>query len=376
MSNIIIYRDNLFKYSENFISDHYENLTSYRPYLLGRKIADQACEYSNYRYHAYKERNTSKIAQLLFYAGIYGARFNRYVEKVNPSLIHAHFATDATDVVTLARKMAIPLVVTLHGYDVNKNDSFHFSNGFAGRRYLVKRSYLKSHCSKFIAVSEYIRNKAIKIGYPEDKIIVNKLGINLDKFRRSRDNVSLGKIVFVGRLVEKKGVKFLLESLNLIKNSQDFTCEIIGDGPLLTFLQQYVTDNQLNVTFLGAKSREYVRSAMSSAAFLCMPSMPALDGDNEGLPVVAMEAQAVGCPIVAFRQGPIVEAVKEGQTALLANPGDVGDFAQCIAGLLTNENKVLGLSAAATKFAHENFDISQQTKNLEGIYDELLGCKK
>ena len=128
----------------------------------------------------------------------------------------------------------------------------------------------------------------------------------------------------------------------------------------------------VNAIFLGKQPRERVKEEMARARVLCMPSIRASSGDNEGLPIVALEAQASGCPVVAFDQGPIPAAISNGVTGLLARDRDVGDLASCIQRLLNDELLSREMSIAGPPFIARNFDIFNQTVSLEEIYTEIL----
>ena len=120
-------------------------------------------------------------------------------------------------------------------------------------------------------------------------------------------------ILFVGRLVEKKGLTYLLQACRrLADEGCRFTLTIIGEGPLAAELRQEAEGIQTTVRFLGARSASQVWEELTTSDIFCMPSTEAADGDNEGLPIVCLEAQAAGIPVVAFAQGPVPEAVVGG----------------------------------------------------------------
>jgi glycosyltransferase involved in cell wall biosynthesis len=137
------------------------------------------------------------------------------------------------------------------------------------------------------------------------------------------------RIVFVGRLVEKKGVEYLIEAIRkgLAKDTpRDLrlnpatTAIIIGDGPLRAELEAQAKD--LPIEFRGQQTQLEVLRDLAKATIAAIPSVTALSGDQEGLPVTLLEAAAAGAFIVASDLPGINEVVVDGETGLLVPPRD------------------------------------------------------
>jgi glycosyltransferase involved in cell wall biosynthesis len=111
---------------------------------------------------------------------------------------------------------------------------------------------------------------------------------------------------------------------------------------------------------------------MQGAAVLSLPSVAVASGDNEGLGLVLLEAQAMGVPVVAFAQGPIPEAVKHEETGFLAPPRDVGKLSEYLSRCLVDGALRRRLGECGKRFVHSAFDLSHQAKVLEGIYDNVV----
>lgn len=287
--------------------------------------------------------------------------FLKRIERTEPKIIHAHFAPDGAAALTLARTFQVPLIVTLHGFDVSVRMNY-------AERYGV----LWEHASRFLCVSDFIRQKAIEVGFPEHKLQRHYIGIDTAHFVRSnpRTNFDRGKILFVGRLVEKKGCTYLIEALQMIQQKRpDSHAVIIGDGPLRESLQQQARG--LRCQFLGSQAPYAIRQQLESAAVFCAPSVTASNGDSEGLPMVLLEAAALAVPAVSTIHSGIVDAVINGNTGLLVPERDAGALAEAIERYLDDEDFRMQCAARAVEHARQRFDLQKQTAHLEDIYDDV-----
>jgi glycosyltransferase involved in cell wall biosynthesis len=272
----------------------------------------------------------------------------------------------------LQRRLRIPLIVTLHGYDVTSSDE-SLRTTAAGRAYVARREELWKRAHLFVCVSEHIRQKALERGFPEHKLWVHRIGIDLGGCTpaplRNREPV----VLFVGRLVEKKGCIHLIRAMARVNAKLPGTrLVVIGDGPLRGELEREARERLQSAAFLGTRPIAEVRSWMQRARMLVAPSVVAKNGDAEGLPTVLCEAQAMGLPVVAFRGPGVDEAVVDGDTALLVNPLDEEGLGAAILRLSQDAFLQARLRAAGRRHAEEYFDLRRQTELLEDKYDEVL----
>jgi glycosyltransferase involved in cell wall biosynthesis len=177
-------------------------------------------------------------------------------------------------------------------------------------------------------------------------------------------------VLFVGRLVEKKGCEDLLRAVAAGVRSAKLT--IIGDGPLREALSRLARELDVPADFLGAQPHERVHDEMRRAQLVALPSRTAADGDQEGLPVVALEAAASGRPVVGYRHSGIPEAVIDGHTGLLALEGDVAGLAAVLAELLDDPDRSQAMGTMARDRATQLFDLTATTARIEDVYDRVL----
>jgi glycosyltransferase involved in cell wall biosynthesis len=284
--------------------------------------------------------------------------------------VHAQFGLDAVQAMPLARKLHVPLVTTFHGYDV-LSSSDQLSTSHRGRTYLAYRDRLATEGAVFLAVSEFLRSKLLVLGFPADRTKTHYLGVDLAALQPA---ASQGRgIVFVGRLVRAKGAHHLLAAVHTLPPALVETVTIVGDGPERPALQKQAAGMEVEVRFTGHLDRRGVSTAIGASAVVCAPSQPPSPQDpwTEALGLVNVEAQALGVPVVAHRVGGVPEAVRDGETGLLVDPGDVDTLAASLERVLSDVALQQRLAAAGRRHVEEHFDIRRQTALLEQIYAGL-----
>jgi len=313
-----------------------------------------------------------KLRRRLFWTSSLGRTFYRRLKHLNPALIHAHFAIDAAAALSIAKRLHIPLVVTLHGYDVTSSDSA-LSRSAEGRRYLRQRKRLWERASVFLCISRFLYDRALAAGFPHEKLRVHYTGTDLSLFAPLSTERDPNLIVFVGRLVEKKGCRYLLDALELVRRTHPAVHMVcIGDGPLRSALEAQAVAANLPCIFLGSQPPEVIRELLAQARVFCVPSVEAATGDSEGLGMVFIEAQAMGTPVVSFRHGGIPEVVLHGRTGFLAPERDRQLLACYLLKLLQEDATWERLSERGPRWVARAFDLQTQTLQLEGIYREVL----
>ena len=295
---------------------------------------------------------------------------------MSPALIHAHFALDASVALNIAEDLGIPLVTTLHGYDVTIHDE-ELARSPEGRVYLKRRERLWDRCAHFFCSCDYIRGRAIDRGYPPDKLETLYSGHDLTTFDLPEVPRNRNLIVYVGRLVEKKGCSFLIRAAQLAsRECPDLEIAVIGEGPLRPELETLVNELGVRCRFLGALSDpapgNRVLDWLNRARVFCMPSVTASDGNTEGQPAVFVEAHALGVPAVSFDTAGIGEAVLNGETGLLVPERNIEKLADALTQMLKDDDLWGKFSNRARNWVAERFDIRVLTSQLENSYRRVL----
>lgn len=306
----------------------------------------------------------ASLSKLLLRLGYGGAR--AWVEAIaahSPALIHAHFFNDGLDAVILGKRLDLPVVTTVHGHDITKHENA-VAQSTTNQRFFER-------VDKVIAVSDFIAEQALARGCPEQKLIQHYIGIDLEKFTQPKSESDEPSLLFVGRLVEKKGCTYLLQAMEQLKPKfPELRLTIIGEGDLKSALQQEASAKRLNVDFRGTASASEIREQLARSWLFVAPSITAANGDTEGLGMVFLEAQALRTPVVSFRSGGLVEAVDEDRTALLCDEKDVTGLARNIAQLLENSTLRHNMGQNGRERVEQHFDVRVQCAKLESIYAE------
>ncbi|HEV2138457.1 MAG TPA: glycosyltransferase family 4 protein [Nitrososphaerales archaeon] len=171
------------------------------------------------------------------------------------------------------------------------------------------------------------------------------------------------KILFVGRLVERKGVKDLVDALKIVSEGiQDASLEVVGDGPQRSQLERLVADLNLGnrVSFLGTLKGSTLYDRYASCNVFAMPSIT-LNDDAEGFGTVFLEAGLFGKPSVGTFSGGIPEAVEQNRTGLLVHEGQVAELATALQKLLIDADFARSLGRNARQRVLRNFTWAEGT---------------
>lgn len=374
MSNppVLIFSGRLLPSSETFIKAQADGLQDFVPYFAGARVIDGLPLPEQRTVVVNSGGYLGKIREFLFKQAGYAPGFYQKLHKLEPTLIHAHFGVCGTLALPIARELKIPLIVTFHGFDASMSDEYARRNSLSTRVYLQRREHLKQEAHLFIAVSHFIKSRLVQQGFPEDRIKVHYIGIDTERFKADPSVARQRKVLFVGRLVEKKGCRYLIEAMAKVQAaSPDVELLIIGDGPLRLELEALAEKSLKHYKFLGLQTPEQVKHWMNQAQVLIAPSITTTDGDTEGLPMVILEAQAMGLPVISTVHAGIPEAILDGDTGFLVPEGDVNAIAQRIELLFYDSSYWNGLSFKGREFVCSNFDLQKQTRKLETIYQNI-----
>lgn len=373
--NIVIYRDSLLVSSETFILNQAKYLSQFSPYFMGYKKAVNSLDPGDIPMILNNDTpsNRNKISEVILKKMGYNPKLYAKAKRINPRLIHAQFGPDGVLALPLAKKLQVPLVVTFHGYDVTVKDEYHANASFNVRHYIKNRDKLIENGNRFIAVSNFIKDKLIERGFPEDKIVTHYIGVDLDLLAVNPSIERKEVILFVGRLVSNKGGNYLIDAMDYVfEKCPNAELWLIGDGPDKDILMKKAEKHGEKIKFLGRKPYDEVIRTMNMAKVFSVPSVELESGASEAFGMVFAEANAMGLPVASFKTGGIPEAVIDGETGLLVEQKDVKGLAQSIVELMSNDKLREEMSAKGIQRARRDLDIAKQTRKLEDIYSEVL----
>ncbi len=366
----LIFRTHLLPLSETFIRSQAEAMRTFRPFFVGLRKVKGLEIASGSAWIANQGGPCGWIRELQFRMNGPSAGCAEQLRHMHPAILHAHFGPDACEAIPLAQRLGIPMIATFHGYDATLTESA-LAKSRHGRRYLRKRPRLLPVATQFLAVSEFIRKKIQQQGFPTDRIAVHYIGVDIEKFRPPEVGTRARQVLFVARLVKKKGCSFLIRAMSLVQEVlPDFELIIIGEGEERNALAAEARHLLRRYRFLGAQSSDSIQRWMQSASLFCVPSVTAPSGDSEGFGMVFAEAQASGLPVASFATGGIPEAVAHQQTGFLAPEGNWNRLAEYIVLLLRNAALWRQFSREGRRRVEKRFNLAQQTEKLEQIYAE------
>ncbi len=374
LRRVAIFRHNLFRTSEPFITEQARHLLRYQALFLGRKRFGPAPDgaRSLALEDLYEHLTLARIGWQMLSGN--PRPYLRLLRPEPPALIHAHFGIEGVSALGLATDLEIPLVTTFHGFDATLKTYAMFASP-AWFRYPLSRRRLAREGHLFLCASSFIRQRLLESGFPESRTHVHYIGVDCRNIRPRADPEEHARILHVARLVEVKGTRYLLRAFARIARTHErVRLQIIGDGPLKRPLLALATSLGVadRVDFLGALPHAQVLAAMRKAAMLVLPGIRTLTGREEGLGMVLLEAAATGIPVIGSRVGGIPECIVDGKTGFLVPERDDEALGRRMAELLADPVRRHGMGAAGRALVEERFDIDRQTAVLESFYDSLL----
>ena len=287
----------------------------------------------------------------------------RALRQFQPDIVHAHWWMPAG----VAARIAIAttpgrykLLVTCHGSD-------YF---ILGERFSRLRRWVFARSDAVTMVSPAMREHAISRGLPGNKINVAPMGVDFQNRFVHEDNADRRGVIYVGRLIEGKGVDNLLKAWAQISQdtrSQGLT--IIGDGSHRVSLQNLsrtlgVADS---VTFTGAIPQDELPAYFQQAALLVFPSV-----GQEGLGLVAIEAMGCGCPVLISDVGSLEDVIIDGETGFVYPMGNSTALSQRLDELVPATELRAATAARGSDAVRSRFDWRAVGKNHQDLYNDLL----
>ena len=278
--------------------------------------------------------------------------------------LHAHFGTDVTTAAMLAGRLSgISYSFTAHAKDIYDES--------------VDPTLLKMKMTRarfVITVSDYNRRYLAHLAGEDSGCKVLRLynGIDLNRFQSDPlAHREPGLILSVGRLVEKKGFRHLVEACRGLKDAGcRFRCLIVGSGPEQNSLSRQIAVLGLkdHVTLLRAQPQGRVLELMREASVFVLPCVVSTTGDQDGLPTVLLEALAVGLPAISTTLAGIPEIIEHEKTGHLVPPEDPRRLAKAIREVLANPGLQERFAREGRSKAEEVFDIQKNAQILRGLF--------
>jgi len=286
-------------------------------------------------------------------------------------IIYCHFGPTGKLAAALRRTGLLrgQLITTFHGADIT---SYLRQHGEQTYRELFRQGDL------FLPISDRWRTRLVELGCPASRITVHRMGIDSARFAyrlpAQSDDQPL-RLVTIARLVEKKGVAYAIRAVAaLAAEGRQVEYTIIGDGPLRGELEQLVLSLKMgrNIRLVGPKAQSEVLDLLRRSDVMVAPSVTAANGDQEGIPVVLMEAMAIGLPIISTWHSGIPELVEDGASGYLVPERDEQGLAHKLRLLADNRQHWPQMSLRGREIVEQSYDIHRLNERLEDIFLQLL----
>jgi len=282
-------------------------------------------------------------------------------------VIHAHWILPQGAIALITRRLSkggARVLCTLHGADLY---------GLRGGLFNRLRRAIVNGAERLTVVSRAMQRDLA--GEP-GKVAVVPMGVDLQgRFTPGPEPRRRQSLLFVGRMVEKKGLRYLLEAMpSIIRRCPDASLRIAGSGPLQSVFERMSRDMGLQdrVQFMGPVANTELPRLYRGAEVVVFPSVISAGGDREGFGLVLVEAMGCGCAVAASDLPAVRDILRPWETGAVFPPADAGQLAVVVARLLLDPALRETLARNGRAFVREHFDWDLIAHRYKGLLDELL----
>ena len=260
--------------------------------------------------------------------------------------VHAHFlGLPATVAFCLSRLTGMTYSLTAHAHDIYAEET---------PEVVLREAVFRTTCTE-------TNRRFLAEKHPDVPFELIRHGLDPAPYEGRPEARKPGpcRILSVTRLVEKKGLEYLVEACRLLSERDlEFECRIVGEGPREADLRNLIDRCGLvhRVQVCGSLPHEAVIQEYHKADVLVAPSVVAGNGDRDGVPNVILEAMAAGRPVIASDAGSIVEVVRDGETGLLVPQRDPAAIAECVSRLWKEPDLKNALVRRARQFVQTEYE--------------------
>ena len=293
----------------------------------------------------------------------------------NYDIIHCQFGTQSFRSMAF-RQVNAPtakLITTFRGYDIS---SFVRQKGRDVYQQLFR------YGDFFLTNCDFFRDKAISIGCPTDKIKVNRSGLDCDRFTyrpRSFPEDGYVQIATTGRLVEKKGIEYVIHAVaRLVPTYPRLRYKIIGEGELRGHFADLIEELNLteNIELMGWRNETEIVETLHHTHIFVAPSITAADGNQDAPINVLKEAMAIGLPVVSTYHGGIPELVEDGKSGFLVPERNAAALADKLGYLIEHPKIWSPMGKAGREFVLQHYNLDQINDDLMNIYLSLVNSDR
>jgi colanic acid/amylovoran biosynthesis glycosyltransferase len=277
--------------------------------------------------------------------------------------VHAHFATYPALAAWLCwRLCGVPYSFTAHAHDL-------YMHQLGLKRRAADAAFV-------VSISEFNRKILEELAPAGAPVHVVHCGVELDGYRyrpRAPEREGDVRALCVAALREKKGHRLLFEAIASDRPGfERIRLDVVGNGRLREELETHAARLGLGerVRFHGSLTEPDVAAKLDEADLFVLPSVVERSGDTEGIPVALMEAMAAGVPVVTSRITGVPELVRDRETGLLAEPGDVSDLADKLVEVLEDPDAARARAVSARRLVEREFELNSSAECLLDLFEK------
>ncbi|MEH1860691.1 MAG: glycosyltransferase [Nostoc sp.] len=290
--------------------------------------------------------------------------------KEKPDLLQVHWPfPHGLMALPASRVLGIPMVFSFHGAELLLANRFGFVANVL--RWMIPMSAIVTANSSFT-------QGLIRKLYDRPVTII-PYGMTIEvKPSKLRPQGADPRLLFVGRLDERKGLRYLLEALPTVLQHQPVRLRIVGKGILESEIRAQCQALGLEdvVDFLGFVTKEELADEYASCDIFVLPAIIDSKGDTEGLGIVMIEALAHEKPVIASAVGGIIDVIRSGKTGLLVPEKDPSILAKAIIGLLANPEQASEMGRKGFQDVQSRFSWSKITPLWQQTFATALGINR
>ena len=364
-----------------YLRDLWSGLTASRATVLAPHVSDQPddAHESGPEIKRVRMPLSEGLAARLVRTAVLTLQAVRHAVRLNVSAVHAgQIMAGGTAALVCHRLLGCPYTLVAHGSDVMEFARHPVAGPLA--------STILRNADRIVANSRFTADEVVRLGADPARVRVVHPVVDFTRFDAERTAATIraryglaGQIVLltVARLVPRKGHDTVLDALEIVRREFPYIHYlIVGDGPARASLERRVERCGLSdqVTFAGFVPDEELPGCYAAADLFVMVSreLPA-KGDVEGFGIVYLEASAAGRPVVAGRSGGVSDAVEDGVSGLLVDPGDPRAVGEAILQLLRDPALRARMARAGQERVRDRFSLQRGSTAFMEILDELTG---
>ena len=287
----------------------------------------------------------------------------QWLRRTGAGHLHVHFASAASSVALLVhRSFGTRFSMTVHG-----PDEFYDARGQRLREKVASAAFV-------VCISHFARSQLMLVSDPRHwpRLEVSRLGVDPTRFRpEPRERAGPFEVLCVGRLVPAKGQRVLIDAVaRLVARGQDLRLTLVGAGPEAEALRERVRALGIEerVELVGGISQDHIAEYYRRAHCFALASFA------EGIPVVLMEAMAMGLPCVTTRITGVPELIRDGLDGLLVCPSDAEGLAEALGSLADDPVLCRRLAANARASVVAHYDLARNCARLGAIFEQRVGA--